>query len=155
MSITLPSSLTGSAQTGFTTPGYTLTADNAPDTNAKQSAVTALTGTQVGVVAHSVSAPFVLSAWKPKVMAVLGKPNPVTGLVSNVPTNQYKVITIKGVSPLAGQPFKNMVIRTTIDVPAGSDTADVPNIRAALSAHIGLLAAQSAGIGDTSVNGLL
>lgn len=155
MSITLPSSLTGSAQTGFTTPGYTLTADNAPDTNAKQSAVTALTGTQAGVVAHSVSAPFVLSAWKPKVMAVLGKPNPVTGLVSNVPNNQYKVITIKGVLPLAGQPHKNLIVRTTIDVPAGSDTADVANIRAALSAHIGLLSAQSAGIGDTSVNGLL
>lgn len=155
MSISLPSSLTGAAQTGFTTPGYTLSADNAPDTNAKQSAVTALTGTQAGVSAHSVSAPFILSAWKPKVMAVLGKPNPVTGLVQNVPMNQYKVITIKGVLPLAGQPYKNMVIRTTIDVPAGSDTADAANIRAALSAHIGLLSNQSSGIGDTTVNGLL
>lgn len=155
MSISLPSSLTGAAQTGFTTPGYTLTVDNAPDSNAKQSAVTALSGTQAGVVAHSVSAPFILSAWKPKVMAVLGKPNPVTGLVASVPMNQYKVITIKGVLPLAGQPYKNMVIRTTVDVPAGADTADVSNIRAALSAHIGLLSNQSAGIGDTAVNGLL
>lgn len=155
MSISLPSSLTGAAQTGFTTPGYTLSADNAPDTNARQSAVTALSGTQAGVIAHSVSAPFLISAWKPKVMAVLGKPNPTTGLVSNVPMNQYKVITIKGVLPLAGQPYKNMVIRTTIDVPAGSDTADVANIRAALSAHIGLLSNQAAGIGDTAVNGLL
>lgn len=155
MSISLPSSLTGAAQTGFTTPGYTLSADNAPDTNAKQSAVTALSGTQAGVNTHSVSAPFLVSAWKPKVMAVLGKPNPTTGLVSNVPMNQYKVITIKGVLPLAGQPYKNLVIRTTIDVPAGADTADMANIRAALSAHIGLLINQSAGIGDTAVNGLL
>lgn len=155
MSILIPSSLTGSAQTGFTTPGYTLSADNPPDNNAKQSAVTALTGTQAGVVPHSVSAPFVISAWKPKQMAVLGKPNPTTGLVANIPMNNYKVITIKGVLPLAGQPYKNMVIRTTIDVPAGSDTADQANIRAALSAHIGLLSAQSAGIGDTTINGLL
>lgn len=155
MSITLPGTLTGAAQTGFTTPGFTLVADSAPDTNAKQSAVSALIGTQAGVVAHSVSAPFVLSAWKPKTMAVLGKPNPTTGLVANVPMNQYKVITIKGVLPLAGQPFKNMVIRTTIDVPAGADVADQANIRAALSAHIGLLSAQSAGIGDTAINGLL
>lgn len=155
MSISLPSSLTGSAQTGFTTPGYTLVADTQPDTNAKQAAVSAVTGTQAGVLAHSVSAPFVMSAWKPKQMAVLGKPNPVTGLVGNVPMNSYKVITIKGVLPLAGQPFKNMVIRTTIDVPAGADTADQANIRAALSAHIGLLSSQSAGIGDTTINGLL
>nr|UJQ85586.1 MAG: putative coat protein [Leviviridae sp.] len=154
MTISIPSSLTGTAQTGLTTPGYTLTQDSI-DTNAKQSAVTALTGTQTGVTAHSVSSPFVLSVWKPKQMAVLGKPNPVTGLISNVPTNQYKVITVKGVTPQAGQPFKNMVIRTTIDVPAGADTADPANIRAALSAHFGLLSAQSAGIGDTTVNGLL
>lgn len=155
MSIQIPGSLTGAAQTGFTTPGYTLTADNAPDLNAKQSAVTALSGTQTGVTSHSVSSPFLLSVWKPKVMASLGKPNPTTGLISNVPTNQYKVITIKGVTPQAGQPFKNLIIRTTIDVPAGSDTADAANIRAALSAHFGLLSNQSAGIGDTSVNGLL
>lgn len=80
MSISIPGSLTGAAQTGFTTPGYTLTVDNAPDTNAKQSAVTALTGTQAGVTVHSVSSPFLISAWKPKTLAVLGKPNPVTGL---------------------------------------------------------------------------
>lgn len=155
MSINIPGSLTGAAQTGFTTPGYTTTPDSAPDTNAKQSAVTALTGTQTGVSAHSVSAPFLMSVWKPKVAAVLGKPNPTTGLIANVPTNQYKVITLKGVLPQAGQPFKNMLIKTTIEVPAGADTADPANVRAALSAHIGLLSAQAAGVGDTAVNGLL
>lgn len=155
MSISLTGAITGSAQTGLTTPGYTLTADNAPDFNAKQSAVTALTGTQTGVNAHSVAAPFLVSAWKPKVLQSLGKPNPTTGLIASVPMNQYKVITLKGVLPLAGQPYKNMVIRTTIDVPAGADVADVANIRAALSAHIGLLNAQSSAIGDTSVTGLL
>lgn len=155
MSISIPGSLTGSAQTGFTTPGYNTTADQAPAINAKQSAVTALTGTQTGVQAHSVSQPFLLSVWKPLTMAVLGKPNPTTGLIANVPMNQYKLITLKGVLPLAGQPYRNMVIRTTIEVPAGADSADPANIRAALSAHVGLLVAQSAGIGDTSINGIL
>lgn len=155
MSISLPGSVTGTAQTGFTTPGYTLTVDNAPDLNAKQSAVTALTGTQALVTTHSVAAPFLVSVWKPKVLQSLGKPNPTTNLIANIPTNQYKVIVVKGVLPLAGQPYKNMVIRTTIDVPAGADVADPANIRAALSLHIGVLSAQSAGIGDTSVTGLL
>lgn len=155
MSITIPGSLTGAPQTGFTSPVYTTVSDNAPDFNAKQNAVTAIGGTQAGVLAHSVSAPFLMSVWKPKVMQSLGKPNPTTGLIANVPNNQYKVITLKGVTPQAGQPFKNMIIKTTIDVPAGADTADLPNLKAGLSAHIGLLWAQSAGIGDSAGNGLI
>lgn len=155
MSINIPGSLTGAPQTGFTSPVYTTVADNAPDFNAKQNAITVIGGTQVGVLAHSVSAPFLTSVWKPKVMQSLGKPNPTTGLIANVPNNQYKVITLKGVTPQAGQPFKNMIIRTTIDVPAGSDTADLPNLKAGLSAHIGLLWNQSAGIGDSAGNGLI
>lgn len=155
MAITIPGSLTGSAQTGFTTPGYTTTVDTAPDVNAKQSAVTAITGTQTGVEAHSVSKPFTISAWRPKVGAVLGKPNPVTGLVSSVPNNVYKVITRKGVLPLAGQPNALAIIRTEISIPAGADTADSANVRAALSAHIGMLSQASAGIGDTALNGVL
>lgn len=155
MAITIPVSITGTAQTGLTSPTYTTVVDTAPDVNAKQVAVTALGGTQTGVNVHSVSQPFQLACWKPKMMAALGKPNPVTGLIANVPTNVYKIITIKGVTPLAGQPFKNLVIRTEVSVPAGADTADAPNVRAALSAHIGLLNNQSAGIGDTSVNGVM
>jgi hypothetical protein len=69
--------------------------------------------------------------------------------------NTYKVITRKGVLPLAGQASKNMVVTTMIDVPAGADTADPASIRAALSAHIGLLSQVSAGVGDTAINGIL
>lgn len=153
--IAMPASVTGAAQTGFTTPGYTLTVDTPPDVNAKQSAITALTGTQVGVDVHSVSRPFTLSVFRPKTMAVLGKPNPVTGLVASVPNNAYKVVTRKGVTPLSGQPSRTMLIRSEIDVPAGADTADSANIRAAISAHIGLLTAISAGLGDTTINGVI
>lgn len=153
--ITIPASLTGGAQTGFTTPGYTMTVDNPPDINAKQSAVTALTGTQAGVTPHTVSSPFFVSVWKPKNYGVLGKANPTTGLIASVPNNEYKVITQKGVTPAANQPIKKLLIRTLIDVPAGSDTYDAANVRAAISAHIGMLQQASAGIGDTAVNGIL
>lgn len=155
MSFTLTSPITGAAQTGFTSPTYTLTADIAPDNNGKQNAVTAVGGTQTGVTVHSVAAPFTITFVRPRVFRNLGKPNPTTGLIKDVPRNSYKLITRKGVTPLAGQPFANMQITTIIDVPAGSDTADPANLRAALSAHIGALSQQSAGAGDTVVSGII
>jgi hypothetical protein len=127
----------------------------APDANGKQVAVTALGGTQTGASVHSVAQPFTLTFVKPKILRGLGKPNPVTGLVGSVPRNVYKLITRKGVLPLAGQPYTNMLVTTIIEVPAGSDLADPNNIRAALSAHIGALTQQSAGIGDTGVSGIM
>lgn len=155
MTITVTSPITGAAQTGLTTPTYTLTADTPPNPNGKQNAVTALGGTQTGVTVHSVAAPFTVSAFRPAVFRQLGKANPVTGLIANVPKNSYKVITRKGVLPLAGQPYQTMLVTTIIDVPAGADLADAANVRAALSAHIGALSQQSAGIGDTAVSGII
>jgi len=149
------SPITGAAQTGLTSPTYTTSPDIAPDVNGKQVAVTALGGTQTGVTAHSISSPFTGTCVRPKVMRTLPSPNPVTGVVKNVPKNSTKVITRKGVIPLAGQPPSMMIITTTIDVPAGSDTADANSVRAALSMHLGLLAQQSAGIGDVVVTGIL
>lgn len=155
MAITIPGSITGSAQTGLTTPGYTVSADVAPDINGKQGAITALTGTQTGVTTHSVSSPFTVTAVRPRVFKQLGKPNPVTGLIASVPNNTYVVLTRKGVTPLLGQPIRPFNIKTTLDVPAGSDIADAANLRAALSAHIGFLTSISAGLGDTTVLGNL
>lgn len=153
--ITLPAAVTGAPQTGFTSPVYNTSIDGAVDTNQKQVAVTSLGGTQVGVDAHSVSRPFVINAARPKQFASLGKPNPTTGLIADVPMNKYRVKTTKGVTPLAGQPSRNAVIASEISIPAGSDVADTANLRAMLSAHIGTLQAISAGLGDTLVNGVL
>lgn len=156
MSIAWSTPITGQPQTGFTSPTYTTTTDTAPAGNpGKQVAVTALGGTQSGVTVHSVASPFTLNFTRPSNLRVLGNPNPVTGVITQVPTNTYKLITRKGVLPLSGQPYKTMVVTTTIDVPAGSDTADAPNIRAALSAHFGSLVQQSAGFGDLTINGVL
>lgn len=155
MSWTLTSPVTGAAQTGLTSPTYTHVADVAPDSNGKQVAVTALGGTQAGVTAHSVAAPFTTTFTRPKSFKALGKANPVTGLITSVPRNVYTCNTRKGVLPLAGQPFATMIIRTTIEIPAGADTADAANIRAALSMHIGSLTQQSAGVGDSGVSGII
>lgn len=155
MTISLSSPVTGATQTGLSSPTYTLTSDLASESNARQWAVTALGGTQTGVDAHSVARPFTVTAGKPKTIRYLGKPNPVTGVINSVPLNRYFVITRKGVTPLAGQPSANMVIRTTVDVVAGSDLADPANVRAALSLHIGSLNQVSSGIGDTCVTNIL
>jgi len=155
MSFSPTSPITGTDQTGLTSPTYTLAADVAPDVNGKQVAVTAIGGTQTNVVAHSISSPFTLTMIRPKTMKLLPAVNPTTGQLRNVPKNTSKVITRKGVIPLAGQAPVIMVVTTTIDVPAGADTADAASVRAALSAHIGLLLQQSAGIGDTVTTGVL
>lgn len=155
MPYNLTSPVTGAAQAGLTSPTYTIGADTPPDSNAKQFAVSALGGTQPGVLAHTVAAPFTLTMWRPKNFAVLGQPNPVTGALAKVPMNTYKHITRKGVVPLAGQGYRNMIVTTIIEIPAGADTADGLSVKACLSAHIGALSQQSSGIGDTVVTGTL
>lgn len=147
--------VTGAAQTGLTTPTYTIAADSAPDNNGKQYYVSALGGTQTGVLAHSVAAPFTVSMFRPKALKTLTPVNPVTGVLRSVPMNTYKVITRKGVIPLAGQSYKTAIIRTDLDVPAGADLADPLSLRAAISAHIGLLNQISSSLGDSVLTGTL
>lgn len=153
MSFSLTSPITGGAQTGFTAPTYTHGTDVAPDVNGKQVAVSALGGTQAGVTVHSVSSPFTVTIVRPKSFKSLSPVVPGTGLLPSVPKNSWKIIVRKGVTPLAGQPAAVMLVKIELDVPAGADTADAPNIRAALSAAIGALNQQSAGLGDTLVSG--
>jgi hypothetical protein len=155
MSFAPSSPITGSAQTGLTSPTYTVVTDSNPDNNGKQVYVSALGGTQTGVLAHSVAAPFTCSMFRPKVLKVLAPVNPVTGVLRSVPVNTYKVITRKGVLPLAGQAYKTANITSVIDVPAGSDLADPLSLRAMLSAHIGLLTQISNEIGNSVVTGTI
>jgi len=155
MAVTLTSPVTGAAQTGLTAPTYTHVVDTAPDANMKQYAVTALGGTQTGVTTHGASSPFTMTFVRPKVFKPLGKPNPVTGVIKDVPRNTWKVHVRKGVLPLAGQAYQVLQMTTTVDIPAGSDIADPANIRAAFSMLIGGLTQISSGIGDSAVTGIL
>jgi hypothetical protein len=156
MSVSWTSPLTGQAQTGLTSPTYTLAVDTAPAGNpGKQMVVTGLGGTQTGVTVHTVASPFTLNITRPANLRTLGTANPVNGVISPIPMNTYSIIVRKGVTPALNQPAKVLVVRCTIDVPAGADTYDSANVRAALSAAFGAAVQQSAGIGDMAVNGVL
>lgn len=155
MAITITSPITGAAQTGFTSPTYTVVTDTPPSANGKQVAVTVLGGTQTGVDIHSVSKPFTLSVFRPQVLKPLPVANPLTGVIKNIPMNTYKVITRKGVVPAVNQSAIIARMTTVLDIPAGSDTYEPEELRAMISAHIGLLTQLSAELGNTTVTGIL
>lgn len=155
MAFSLTSPVNGAAQSGFSAPTYTLTADTPPNYNAKQWAVSAVGGTQVGVIPHSVAAPFTIAMFRPQVLKTLAPVDPVTGVLRQVSMNTYKVVVRKGVVPLAGQAYKPLIVTLMIEVPAGSDLADAPNVKAAMSLAVGAAWQQAAGIGDTTLTGTL
>lgn len=155
MAFSPSSPVTGGAQTGFTSPTYTLTSDTAPDATGRQYAITALGGTQTGATAHSASSPFTMTMFRPKVFKALGTPDPNTGVYYKVSKNTWKLIFRKGATPAANQADQILQITCTIDVPAGTDTYDAAEIRAAWSAFAGTVWAQSSGIGDSLVSGIL
>lgn len=155
MTMSLTSPVTGSAQTGFTSPTYTLTTDIAPSPNGKQYAVTGLGGTQASVDSHSASKPFTISVFKPQQIKTLPAANPITGIIKSVPVNTYKVITRKGAAPAVNQVPQIARITSVIDVPAGTDTYEPEELRAMLSAHIGALTQMSAELGNTLVTGII
>jgi len=151
-----PSSpITGATQTGLTSPTYTIAQDANPDTNGKQYYVSGLGGTQTGVLAHSVAAPFTLAMFRPKALKSLAPVNPVTGVLRSIPMNTYKVNTRKGMLPLAGQSYKTGIITSTLDIPAGADLADPLSVRAMISAHIGLLSQISDALGSSVLTGTI
>jgi hypothetical protein len=148
------SPVTGAPITGFTSPTYTLATDTPPDVNGKAYAVTALGGTQTGVVISSASIPFTLLFQRPKVLRSLGPVN-ANGILGSIPRNTYSLSVLKGVVPLSGQPAQRTVLKLEIPVPAGADTADKANLLAALSLLAGVLWEQSNEIGDSIIAGSL
>lgn len=156
MSLSLSSPVTGGAQTGFTSPTYTVVVDTAPTSAGKQYAVSAIGGTQAGVDASSSpSRPFTVTLSRPQVLRSLSPVDPTTGVLRSVPRNTYKIIVRKGVTPLAGQSPVVLNATLTLDIPAGADLADAPNVRAALSLLVGALDQISASMGDTVVTGVI
>lgn len=154
MSFSPSSPITGAAITGLTSPTYTIVADTPPSAVSKQYAVSALGGTQSGVTAHSLSSPFTQTMFRPASFKVLGQPN-TSGIIRSFPTNTFTVLTRKGVQVLASQPVQTMLIRTDLRIPSGADTYDLINLKAAISAHIGLLWQISQGLTDTVTTGTM
>jgi hypothetical protein len=155
VTISLTSPVTGTAQTGLTSPTYTVVADTPPNAWSKQWAVTALGGTQTGVDIHQASKPFTITFSRPQVIRSAPAVNPVTGAMPNTPRNVYSVIVRKGVNPGVNQSAQTELFRCDFSVPAGSDVVEPEDTRAALSLLIGALSQQSSGWGDTLINALL
>lgn len=154
MSFSPSSPVTGGAQTGLTSPTYTLSTDVAPTALGKQYAVTALGGTQTNVRTHSASDPFTVTMERPAQF----KSAPIVAsgaTLSAVPRNKYVLRVRKGVIPVVGQGAQPALLELVMNIPAGSDSADSVNIRAALSLLFGVASSASAGIGDSVVTGIL
>jgi hypothetical protein len=156
MSFSPASPVTGAPATSFTSPTYTLSADTAPNAYSVQKAVSAIGGTQTGVDSSStVTKPFTITFARPQSFKGLPSVNPVTGVLPRVGNNVWVLLTRKGVLPLAGQQPVTMTIRTEISVPAGADSADPANVKAALSLHAGVLWEQSDQIDTSLISGIL
>ena len=151
--IALTTPVTGGAQTGFTSPTYTIVSDTPALGAAKSYVVTALGGTQAGVTSHSIARPFTIS-WFPSKGAVLPQPDS-SGIVRSVPMNVHQLIVRAGVLPLAGQANRLAFAKLRFEIPAGSDTADPAQLRALCSLLVGALTQISSGAGDTLINNIV
>jgi len=148
------SSTTGGAQTGVTSPTFTLVSDTPPAINASKKVVTAYSGAGLTVSANSASKPFDATFSKPTTLRSLPAANPVTGLRTQIPNNQYKLVIRKGGLAEVGVPVQ-MVVRLTLDVPAGMETYNPDEVRACVSFLVGLLNEESADISDTLLTGVV
>lgn len=150
-----PSSpVTGSAQTGLTSPTYTIVTDFSPDPSSRQYAVTALGGTQTNVRASSAGDPFTVLIRRDRNYKVLPAPNPVNGSYGNVPLNKTEFLFRKGLKIDAAGTIRVGNLRLIAELPAGSEINDPANIRAALSMAFGILSAESADYGDSLIAGI-
>lgn len=147
------SSTTGGAITGFTSPTFTLVDDVAPVVNAKQKTVTAVSGVGTAT-ANTASSPFTATFYKPTSVKPLPAANPVSGLRSAIPMNQYKLVVRKGGKASADVPV-TAIARLTIDVPAGMETYNADEVKALTSFLVGVLTEESNDLADTLITSVL
>lgn len=160
MSLSPSTTVTGGAQTGFTSPTYTIAPDKEPEPNSKQWYVSAIGGTQTGALAHSGASPFTVTFFRPKVFKRPRTPANVLSISGNANAekgkNSYKLLVRKGVFAYDTNYRDGMLMASlNIDVPVGSESMSKEDIRAAISCLIGFLSGNSAAIGDSIIDGTL
>lgn len=115
----------------LTLPGYTMSVDTAPNQWAKQWTVSAISGTQTGVAAHTLAVPFTLTVQRPRSYKSLPPINPTTGLLRGaVPFNEHRLIGRRGLLPAANQVAVPGWIDVRMHLPAGAESYDVNNVAA-------------------------
>lgn len=149
------SSITGGLQTNLSSPTYGIQADLAPDANSRQYVVTSTGGTQTDVRTSSAGDPFTATIRKDRTYKVLPTRNPVTGAYGVVPKNKTEILVRKGVEIDSDGNLQTANFRVIAELPAGSETNDAANVRAALSFLIGLLNEESADLGDSLIAGVI
>jgi hypothetical protein len=155
MTISISSPVTGAPVSGLTTPTYSFTADQAPNSWSKSWYVSGIGGTQTGVdTASTASKPWTVSFSRPSVLKTLNAVD-ATGVVRQVGFNTYTYLMRRGFLPLAGQAVRTAQWRSELPILVGSDLADAPNIRAAFSSYFGVGYATASGFADSAITGSL
>lgn len=155
MTISITSPVTGAPVTGLTSPTYTFTADQPPNSWTKSWYVSSIGGTQTGSdTASTASKPWTFGFSRPGVLKTLNAVD-VSGVIRQVGYNQYDYLMRRGFLPLAGQAVRVAPWRATFPILVGSDTADAANIRSAISSFAGVLYQQATGLADTFITGSL
>lgn len=155
MSLTITGTIAGTAVTSAASPVFTATEDTSAGPNFRRWYITTVASAN-GASAHSVSSPFYIELHRPAVF----KPQPIydqtgTRIVSGpIGRNTYKIRIVKGVATSTSTP-SILLFEGAFQVPAGSDTADAPNVRVVLSLLGGLINEDSANLAETFVTGLL
>ncbi len=153
MSLALTSPVTGALQTGFTAPTYTITADTPPPNVAgRQYVVTALGGTQASVDVSSGSRPFTILLYRPQ--NIFLPPTVVNGVASGpIKRNNFNITCRKGMTAVVNLPAQIGILRIQLELPAGADVVDAPNVRALCSLGMGALTQLAANFADSAISG--
>jgi hypothetical protein len=155
MTISLSSPVTGATVAGLTSPTYSVAVDQAPNTASKQWYVSGIGGTQTGVdTSSSATKPWTFTYTRPSNLKTLNAVDS-SGVLRQVGFNTYEFLMRRGFIPLAGQAVRVANWRTTMPIVVGSDTADAPNIRAAVSSYFGVGNQQASGLADSMITGSL
>ncbi len=148
--------VTGATVTGsLTSPTYTIALDVAPTQLGRRYVVTALGGTQTGVLVHSNSAPFDVTFTKPAQIAALQAVNPLSGGLTRVPYNKFGMVVRKGLIPLANQAYVVGYKKVEYLIPAGVDLADPISLAALVSFGEGVSFSVGTGLVDAFKTGTL
>jgi len=142
------------AVTGFTAPTFTTVASSTTVPNGKSYSVTARGGTQPGGLTdvNSASRPFTFLATRPQTIQQLPALNG-SGVLPNVPINNYTLGIRKGLTVLSGQPSAAGYCKISMGIPAGADLADPNGVAAMLVCASMTLAQMAQGIIDTAQTG--
>lgn len=156
MAFTPTTPVTGQVISPLAAPTYTLATDTPLSIFEKQWLVSALGGTQAGVVAHTADRPFTIRSKRPSKIKnlVISAYNGIVAVYKSVPINQYDIlVNTRGKIDSTGTTFGPIRCRLTIDAAAGIPANDVPQLTAALSLLLGACVQQAVGVRDNVVLG--